>query len=129
MIPVGLKNRFERVITKDMTAIAMHSGALPIFATPILIAFMEEAAQEGIRPYLEPGMASVGTLVNIEHLSPTPEGMLVWAACEVTAVEGRKVTFHVTAGDRFGLIGEGTHERFIIDVERFLKKCNDKQQA
>ncbi|MDR0841637.1 MAG: thioesterase family protein [Christensenellaceae bacterium] len=128
MIAIGTKGRVERRVTKAMLAKTMASGALEVLATPIMIAFMEEAAQNAIAPLLPQGQTSVGSKLNIEHLSPTPEGMLVWAQCEVTGVEGRHVRFDVTAGDSQGLIGRGTHERVVVDAERFLQKCRGKME-
>ncbi len=88
---------------------------------------MEQAAQTSLQPYLNEGESSVGTRLSIDHLSATPVGLKVWAESEVTAVDGRKICLDVTAYDEAGLIGKGTHERFIIAAERFLAKAEAKK--
>lgn len=125
-VTVGMKVRVEDVVTQDHTAIRAGSGTLPVFATPLMCALMEKAAWMAIAPALKEGDSSVGTKLNISHLSATPVGLKVWAESEVTAVDGKRIEFKVTAGDEKGLIGEGTHERFIITNERFLAKTARK---
>jgi len=125
-VTVGMKVRVEDMVTQDNTAIRAGSGTLPVFATPFMCALMEKAAWMAIAPALNEGDSSVGTKLNISHLSATPVGSKVWAESEVTAVDGKRVEFKVTAGDEKGLIGEGTHERFIVTNERFLAKTARK---
>ena len=126
---VGMKFRVEDVVTQDNTAIAAGSGTLPVFATPFMCALMEKAAWMAIAPALSEGESSVGTKLSISHLSASPVGLNVWAESEVTFVDGTRIEFKVTAGDAKGLIGEGTHERFIIANERFLAKTTKKLEA
>ena len=126
MIPVGTKGYAETVVTKENCASAAGSGALDVFATPYMISLMEQASYTSLLPFLEEGQGTVGTKLDIAHVSATPIGMKVRAESEVTAVEGKKITFRVQAFDEAGLIGEGTHERFIIAEERFLQKCGAK---
>ena len=126
-IPVGTKGRAESLVTNDNTAIAAGSGTLPVFATPWMAALMEQASQTSLQPYLSEDENSVGTHLAIDHLSATPVGMKVWAESEVTAVDGRKVCLNVAAYDEAGLIGKGTHERFIIAKDRFLAKAQAKK--
>ena len=126
-IPVGTKGRAESLVTNDNTAIAAGSGTLPVFATPWMAALMEQASQTSLQPYLSEDESSVGTHLAIDHLSATPVGMKVWAESEVTAVDGRKVCLNVAAYDEAGLIGTGTHERFIIAADRFLAKAEAKK--
>lgn len=125
-IDVGMKGRAESVVTAQNTAEAMGSGLVPVFATPCMIALMEHAAVEAIQLHLGPGEGSVGTRLDVSHDAATPIGMKVWAQAEVTAAEGRKITFSVAAFDEAGEIGRGTHERFIIQEEKFLARTQAK---
>ena len=125
-VEVGIKGRAEDVVSEKNTAQAACSGALPVFGTPFMTALMEKAAWTSIAPYLAPGESTVGTKLNISHVSATPVGLKVWAESEVTAVDGKRLEFKVAAYDEKGLIGEGTHERFIITDERFLGKAAHK---
>ena len=125
-ITVGLKGRAETVVTDSNTAAAVGSGLVPVFATPFMIAIMENAAVNALLPHLAEDEGSVGTHLDVSHDAATPIGMKVWAEAEVTAVDGKKVTFAVTAFDEAGPIGKGTHERFIIKPERFLAKTQAK---
>lgn len=128
-VTVGMKVRVEDIVTDQNTAICAGSGTLPVFATPFMCALMEKAAWMAIAPGLNEGDSSVGTKLNISHLSATPVGLKVWAESEVTAVDGKRIEFKVTAGDEKGLIGEGTHERFIVTDERFLAKAAKKLEG
>ena len=125
-VTVGMKARVEDIVTPDNTAIRAGSGTLSVFATPHMCALMEKAAWMAISPALNDGDSSVGTKLNISHLSATPIGLKVWAESEVTLVDGKRIEFKVTAGDEKGLIGEGTHERFVVTNERFLAKAARK---
>ena len=122
----GIIGKKELTVTMDKTAAAVGSGLLDVFATPQMIALMEATASESVAPYLDAGCSSVGTLVNVSHVAATPVGMTVRCESELTEVEGRKLTFMVKAYDECGLIGEGTHERFIIFSEKFMAKTNAK---
>ena len=126
-IEVGMKGRAETVVTQDNTAQAVGSGLVPVFATPYMIALMENAAVNAVQAQLAPDEGTVGTCLNVTHDAATPIGMRVWAEAEVTAVEGRKITFAVAAYDEAEKIGGGTHERFIIKPERFLAKAQGKK--
>ena len=128
-VTVGMKARVEDVVTERNTAICAGSGTLPVFATPFMCALMEKAAWMAIAPGLEEGDSSVGTRLSISHQSATPVGLKVWAESEVTAVDGKRIEFTVTAGDEKGLIGSGTHERFIVTDQRFLLKTAKKLEG
>ena len=128
-VTVGMKIRVEEIVTEQNTAICAGSGTLPVFATPFMCALMEKAAWMAIAPALNEGDSSVGTKLNISHLSATPVGLKVWAESEVTAVDGKRIEFKVTAGDEKGIIGEGTHERFIVTDERFLARAAKKLEG
>ena len=114
------------MVTEDKTAKAMGSGDLPVLATPAMIALMEKTACESVAPYLEEGSGTVGTELNVKHVAATPIGMQVTCETELVEVDGRRLVFHVKASDEAGLIGEGTHERFIINNEKFQSKANGK---
>jgi predicted thioesterase len=128
-VTVGMKIRVEEVVTEQNTAICAGSGTLPVFATPFMCALMEKAAWMAIAPALNEGDSSVGTKLSISHVSATPVGLKVWAESEVTAVDGKRIEFTVTAGDEKGLIGSGTHERFIVTDQRFLLKTEKKLEG
>ena len=125
----GIIGRAETVVSAENTAIAAGSGNLPVFGTPFMVALMENAASVSIIPYLNEGQSSVGTLLNISHTAATPVGMRVWAESVVTEADGRKVCFKIKAFDEAGQIGEGEHERFIIDSEKFLARTTGKSLA
>ena len=128
-IEVGAKGRAETIVTEQNTAAAVGSGLVPVFATPYMVALMENAAVNALTPYMEEGQGSVGTHLDVSHDSATPIGMKVWAESVVTAVEGRKVTFEVHAYDERGEIGSGVHERFIIHAEKFMAKTQSKLEG
>lgn len=125
-IEVGRKGRAETVVTPENTAQAAGSGLVPVFATPHMIALMENAAVQAVQAQLASDEGTVGTRLDVTHDAATPIGMKVWAQAEVTAVEGRKITFSVAAFDEREQIGGGTHERFIIKPEKFLARVQAK---
>lgn len=114
-------------MTEQNTAKAMGSGTLDVFATPAMVALMESAAYRSVAAELEPGMGTVGTLMNVEHVSATPVGMRVTAESELTEIDGRRLVFTVKAFDNARLIGTGTHERFIVVDEKFVAKAAKKR--
>lgn len=126
---VGMKGRAEAAAEEKTSAAHVGSGTLPVFATPCMCALMERAAWTAVAPALAEDESTVGTKLNISHLSATPLGLKVWAECEVTAVDGKRIEFHVAAYDEKGLIGEGTHERFIVTDQRFLSKAAGKLEG
>lgn len=126
MLELGIKGRQETVVTQDMLASNVGSGLVKVFATAMMIALIEKAAVLSIEPYLDEGQGSVGTQVNVSHCSATPLGMKVHAETELIAIDRRKLTFKVAAFDERGLIGEGLHERFIIDMQKFQSKADSK---
>ena len=126
-VELGMKGRAKTVVTQENTAQAAGSGLVPVFATPWMIALMENAAVSAVQAALAPDEGTVGTRLGVTHDAATPIGMRVWAEAEVTAVEGRKLTFAVSAYDEAEKIGGGTHERFIIRPERFLAKAQSKK--
>ena len=125
-IEIGMKGRAETVVTPDNTAQAAGSGLVPVFATPYMVALMENAAVQAVQSALAADEGTVGTRLDVTHDDATPIGMKVWAEAEVTAVEGRKLTFAVSAYDEAGKIGRGSHERFVIKTDKFLARAQAK---
>ncbi len=125
-ITVGMKAQERILVEKEDTAAAVCSGTLLVYGTPCMVALMEGVAAEMLTPLLPETQSSVGIELNIRHTSATPVGMEVWAEAEITAVDGRIITFAVKAFDEKGEIGSGTHKRAIIDIERFLAKTYAK---
>lgn len=118
----GLTGTAETVVRETNTALAMGSGSLHVFATPSMIALMEQAACNAVAACLNEESTSVGTLVNITHDAATGMGKKVTAIATLTAVKGRKLVFEITAADEDKQIGKGTHERFIVNKEKFMAK-------
>ena len=125
-ITVGMKGEVSTLVEKEDTAEVVGSGSLLVYATPCMVALMEGAACEAIAAAMSDAQTTVGTELNIRHLSATPVGLEVRAQAEVTAVEGKIITFQVTAYDEAGVIGEGTHKRCIVPIQRFLDKAYAK---
>ena len=123
---IGIRGREEAVVTEDLLAQNVGSGLVKVYATAMMIALIEKAAVFSVEPYLESGQGTVGTHVDVSHCSATPLGMRVWAETELVGIDRRKLTFRVAAYDERGLIGEGRHERFIIDYARFQAKADAK---
>ena len=125
-ITIGMKGSASTTVEREDTAYEVGSGSLLVYATPCMVALMEGAACEAIASAMSEDKTSVGTELNLSHLSATPVGLDVWAEAEVTEVDGNAITFHVTAYDEKGKIGEGTHKRFIVTSQRFLDKAYAK---
>ncbi len=125
-IKVGMTAQVETIVEKEDTAQLVGSGDLLVYATPCMVALMEGAACEAIAEGLGEGETSVGTELNIQHVSATPVGLEVYAKAEVTAVEGKVITFQVEAFDEAGAIGKGTHKRVVVNSQRFLEKTYTK---
>lgn len=123
---IGIKGICELVVTEEISAKKMGSGTLDVLATPAMIALMEKTAWTSVQDELDEGSGTVGISMNITHDAPTPLGMKVRCESELTAIDGRKLTFRVEAFDEKGSIGKGTHERFIINSEKFQKKADSK---
>lgn len=127
-IKIGTKGYKEDIVRKENTAAAIGSGAVEVFATPAMIALMENAALDAIAPFLEENQSSVGTNISTSHLAASPLGIKVWATAEVIEVDRRRIVFAVKAFDENEMIGEGTHERFIIQTDKFLSRAQSKTQ-
>jgi fluoroacetyl-CoA thioesterase len=126
-IPVGTKGSYALRVTPAHLANQFKDAALPpVFATPMMVTAMENAALNAVRAYLEPGESAVGTLVNVRHLAATPVGHQVTAEAEVTKVDGRRIEFKVSARDETEEIGTGTHERMVVDLTRLADRLAAK---
>ena len=123
-----MKNKIEYTSQKTVreydTAQSVGSGTLPVFATPMMVALMENAAMKAAEQLLQEGESTVGSELNIKHIRPTAIGEEVSATAVLTAQEGRKLTFSVVATDKNETIGEGTHVRYIINIEKFMSKID-----
>ena len=126
MLQPGIKGHKEQVVIPEMSAARVGSGLVDVFATPMLVALMEQTCYESVLPHLDQGQGTVGTLVSISHTSATPIGRRVWCDSELIEVDRRRLVFSVKACDEAGPIGEGTHERFVIDTARFMAKLQEK---
>ena len=129
MLDIGMRHSAQTVVTEENTAAKAGSGSLMVFGTPYMVALMENAALNLLAAVLPEGKRSVRTAMNITRCSPTPLGMTVRAEAEVTQISanGKIVDFKVSAYDETGLIGEGTHQRAVIDNVRFMAKANGKR--
>ena len=125
-ITVGMKGEVSTLAEREDTAKEVGSGSLLVYATPCMVALMEGAACEAIEEAMTDTQTTVGTELNIQHLSATPVGLEVRAEAEVTAVDGKVVTFEVRAFDEAGEIGRGTHKRVIVNSQKFLDKAYGK---
>ena len=125
-LAAGICSRQERIVTDTITAKEIGSGELPVLATPYLIALAEETAWRSVAEYLEEGQGTVGTKIEFSHVSATPVSMKIWCESTLTEIDRRRLVFSFKVFDQCGLIGEGTHERFIIDNGRFMEKAMNK---
>jgi predicted thioesterase len=126
MIATGIEGHLGEIVSEELCADRIGSGLVKVFATPMMIALIEQTCNESVMPFLEAGQGTVGTRIDVSHCAATPVGMRVWCDSVLTEVDRRRLVFNVKAYDECGLIGEGTHERFVIDSERFQQKTDDK---
>lgn len=126
---VGAELTLEATVQEHQTAKAMRSGGVDVLSTPCMIAFMEHVSSECVKDFLDPGYVSVGTSVDVKHLASTPVGMKVTCTSKLVQCDGRRLVFEVEAHDDVEKIGEGAHERFIVNKERFEEKAKAKGGA
>ena len=126
MLETGIKGKEELTVTEEITAKVVGSGGLEVFATPMMIALSEKTALTSIMPYLEEGKSTVGTKIDIAHIAATPVGMKVTCETELIESDRRRLVFSVNVYDEVEKIAEGTHERFIVDNEKFISKAYGK---
>jgi len=126
MIPVGAKAESRLKVSEEDTALAWGSGSLPVLATPRMILMVEATAMQCLAPYMEEGRTSVGTLVDVAHVSASPVGSEVVCNVEVVEVDRARIRFRVSVTDAFGDVGTGFHERFVVSAEKFMAKADSK---
>ncbi|ABR47129.1 thioesterase family protein [Alkaliphilus metalliredigens QYMF] len=122
----GMAAQVEITVAQKDTAQAFGSGGVEVLATPMMIGLMERAALTAVDPHLPDGFATVGTHLNVKHMGATPVGMKAYAEAKLIKVEGKKLTFEITARDEEEKVGEGTHERYIIPLEKFIARAKEK---
>lgn len=122
MLKEGLTHTSKVTVAPANCASAVGSGGLDVFATPSMVALMENAAMNAVAPFLPEGSTTVGVEINTTHIKPSALGAVIEATATLTAIEGRKLLFDVEACDAIGTIGKGKHVRFIVDIERFMAK-------
>lgn len=122
----GIKCVIEDIVIEDQTALILGSGGLAVYGTPAMIRLMEHAAWSSVEDCMGEGYSTVGTLMNVKHLSASPVGAHIRCESELVEIDGRKLVFKVSAYDDNGLIGEGLHERFIINSEKFMDRAKSK---
>ena len=125
-LSIGLKGEAQIVVGEEETAPRVGSGRVHVLATPVMINMMEAAALDAIESLLPPGHQSLGTHLDVGHYAATPVGMMLRASAEVTAIEGRNVTFRVEAFDDRERVGDGTHKRVVVNVDRFDTRIQKK---
>jgi len=121
MIEIGLEQELEIIVTPQDTAKAYGSGLVEVFATPAMVALMEKTSLQLVAPHLEDGKNTVGTEISVKHIKATPLGKRVQSFAKLVEINGPKLKFEVEAYDEDGLIGTGTHKRFIIDEKAFME--------
>ncbi len=126
MLRTGIARMMTDVVTEENTARSLGSGSLAVYGTPAMLLLVEKAAVALLEGRLEEGMTSVGTRLDVEHLAPTPVGGKVSCAVTLIKIEDRKLTFRVLVEDQTGIIGKGTHERFLVDADRFQAKADSR---
>ena len=122
----GLHAEVEITVSEAETAAHLGSGTIPVYATPALVALMENAAVRALEGHLPPGQTTVGIRIDVRHQAATPVGMQVRAQAELTEVQGRKLSFHIQAWDEVEQIGDANHIRFIVDESSFIERTREK---
>lgn len=128
MIIKGITAQITRTITEEDTAEKVKSGSLPVLATPVLSAAMEEAAVKALAPFLSDHETTVGGSISLIHKAPTLPGHTITVTATVTEVRGKKISFHITASDENGDIGEADHDRFLVDSVKFMEKAEKRNE-
>ena len=127
-LKTGIKGEASVTVNDSNTAVAYGSGGVSVFATPAMIGLMEKAALSSVDPLLESGLTTVGTRIEVQHLAATPIGMNVAAVSELVEVDGKRLLFTVEARDDLELVGKGTHERYIVPMQKFLDRASAKKK-
>jgi predicted thioesterase len=128
-LQAGVVGEAQHQVTPDTFASRWGNPGIEVLATPVVVGWLEDAAIRAVQPHLEPGQGSVGTMVSMKHLAATPGGMTVRARATVKQVDGRRIVFDVEAHDDKEKIAEGEHERFIVNMAKFLDRVGQKAQS
>jgi predicted thioesterase len=123
---MGLSRNIEITVDRSITASAVGSGGVDVLSTPSMILLFEQAARDAVQGSLPEGYTTVGTSVDIRHVSATPVGEKVTVEARVVDVDGRRIIFEVSASDRLGPVGEGIHQRFVVDLEKFMDRLDER---
>jgi len=126
-LTLGMKGEASTLVSHDNTASSVGAGGVDVFGTPMMIALMENAAWAAVAKGLDAGDVTVGTVVNVRHLGATPLGQQVRAIAELVEIDGRRLVFNVEAHDEHRKIGDGQHERVIVNLERFIKRLESEK--
>jgi predicted thioesterase len=129
ILSVGMTGEKKETVNHDNTAIKYGSGIVPVYATPAMVGLMEGACINAVDPHLAEGICTVGTDLKIKHMAATPVGMTARAVAELVEIDGKRLVFAVKAFDDKEQIGSGTHERFIITIQKFMQKVESKKAA
>ncbi len=129
MIEVGIKGIQKETVVPEKTAAAVGSGLLPVYATPAMIALIEGTAAQSVAPYLEEGSGTVGISLNVKHMAASPIGMEIRCETELVEVDRKRLVFAAKVYDDQEQVGEGIHERFVINNEKFMQKAENKKKA
>lgn len=121
-LKIGMTNKFEKTVSEDDTAKKLASGTIEVFSTPMMVAMMECAAKDVVQPFLKEGFSTVGISLDIKHMAATKVNKKVWAIAELIEIDRKRLVFKIDAFDEDKKIGEGTHERFIIENSKFIEK-------
>ena len=125
----GLTGQVVVSVTEENTAVSYGSGEIDVFATPAMIGLMEKAALKAVDPHLPEGWGTVGIRVDVRHMAATPRGVRVYAEAKLIEIKGKRLVFEVVAFDGHECIGEGIHERFVIDKNVFMQKTEEKRAS
>ena len=125
-LKTGLKNSAEKIVAENDTALSVGSGSLKVLATPVMVALMEKSAADLLEKILPDEFTSVGIFLEVNHTAPTPTGLKIFADAEIIEVDGKKISFKITAKDEHGEIGFGKHKRFIVNRKKFQEKADSK---
>lgn len=128
MLDTGITGKITKTVTEELTAKTMGSGVLDVFATPAMIALIEETAWKSVSDKIDDGMTTVGTKLDIAHTAATPLGMTVTCETKLIEIDRRRLVFEAVVSDECGEVGRGVHERFIVDADKFMSKTNAKRK-
>ncbi len=128
MIEVGTTNEMTWTVEREHLASAFGSGLVEVLATPVLVGFCEECARTMVDPHLPPGRKTVGTSIRLDHLAATPLGMRATVTATLVEIDGRRLRFEIDARDEVEPVGRATHERFVIDADRFEQRIREKMK-